>query len=330
MMTLAGRPDGGQVQPISAETLRLHRHPSEITRFWLTLLIVVPAIAGLIAAVFATFGAALLAVAVIIGLSWLVMKLVIASYLGNFVRVSEDNFPEVNQAILDAKAYFQYSKPVDAYVLDGGNYNIFLMPLLRRKVLLINSDILENISSDNEVKWLVARFIGGLVCKHYRFMWLQVVLNSLERLIIFNILLYPYERAVVKSGDQLGLLAVDGDIESALRAMHKFMVGNALVYRVNLVGTVKQQIETEGSFFAWLAKCLSPFPHTSVRVVGLLRHCAQHYPENVRALLTEASPADTQTIARAAGLRPDRALEQGRTNPNFRPRSGGAADVSTR
>ena len=278
------------------------RHPSEQSRFWITLLVIVPVILVAIAAAFSTVATLTVIVAVVavvvIG-TWFSSRLVMARFLGGFVQVSNENFPEVAAAIEEFQTLFGYKGQIDAYVYEDGSFNAFLVPLLRRKVLLLNSEVVAAAKSENEVRWVVARFIGSLASKHYRFLWLQVVLTSIEKLFIFNMLLYPYERAVVQSGDQLGLHAIGGDVESAIRASYRMMVGGQLGERVNLAGVLGQHGALDGSFFGWLARCLSPFPHQTTRIVNLLRFANERYPLQLQQALADKDEQTLRLVARS-------------------------------
>ena len=278
------------------------RHPSESSRFLLTMFVIVPVILIIVVASFATFGALLLAVVPILFSVWFVTRMMMAHYLGNTVRVSEENFPEIHAAVEEYKDLFGFDRPVDVYVYGESSFNALLVPLLRRKVILINSDAVAK-GSENEVRWMVARFIGGLASKHYRYMWLQVVLASIEKLAMLNILLYPYERAVVLSGDQMGLFAIDGDIDSAVAASNKMLAGGELSDRVALKGVLRQDREIQGSFFAWLVRAFSPFPHTTNRVANMLRFAAERYPARMQAYLADRDPVTVELVQQATGGR---------------------------
>lgn len=287
---------------MTKEELNSLRHPTEVSRFWITLIVIVPVLIAAVGFTLVSLGGLLIPLGFIIFLIWIVTKLLSAQFLGNSIQVSADNFPAIAEALNEFQEKFGYKGQIDAYVYEEGTYNALLVPLLRRKLLLLNSDIIDNAESDNEVRWIVARFVGSLASKHYRFLWLQAVVGSIEKLLVFNLLMYPYERAVVKSGDQLGLYAIDGDIESAIRASHKLMVGGPLGGRINLAGVLRQHGLISGSFFGWLAKCVSPFPHLTTRIVNLLRFSGEHYPDQLRALLANANSDTKSLVQQAAGL----------------------------
>ncbi len=279
--------------------LKALRHPSEGSRFWITLIVVVPILVAAIILVFASLGTALLGVAAIVFALWVSMKILTARLLGGTVKVSPENFPEIDAAVCEYKELFGHPGKIDVYVYDGQSFNAILMPLLRRKYILIHSDVISETASKNEVRWIVARFIGSLASKHYRFSWLQAIISSIEKIMIFNILLYPYERAVIKSGDQLGLFAINGDIESAVRVSHRLMIGGALGDRVSLTGVLRQHEAISRSFFGWLAKCLSPFPHTTARIANLLRVAGERYPLQLQAMLASKDEAMLALVQRA-------------------------------
>ena len=277
-------------------------HPSEGSRFWISMFVVVPALIAAILVVFASFGIALISVLAIIFFIWLVTEIIAANFLGDSVKISSDNFPEINDAVEECKELFRYRGQIDVYIYENSGFNALVLPLMRRKFILINSDVIEKAQSSNEVRWLIARFIGALASKHYRFAWLQAVIGSIEKIMVLNVLLYPYERAVAKSGDQLGLYAINGDIESAVGGLQKMMVGGSLGGRVNLSGVLRQQEAIGGTVFGWLARCLSPFPHTTSRVQNLLRFSAERYPLQLQTMLAGKDETTLTLVRRATGL----------------------------
>ena len=183
------------------------------------------------------------------------------------------------QAVLDAKKELSYSGAVDVFVYAESEINAFLLSLFRRKLVLIPAGAVSQrwVATDNEVKWLIARFIGALKSKHHRINFLRVLIDSSEKLLFLNLLFYPYERATQYSGDQIGL-AVTRDLSAALRMTTKFFDGKDVVDRVNLRGLLTQADEIHGSFFALLARLFSPFPHLADRYLNLLDFARSRYP----------------------------------------------------
>ncbi|MFK7870233.1 MAG: hypothetical protein AB8B58_13460 [Roseobacter sp.] len=256
---------------LSRQEFNALRHPSESFRFTLTLFVLVPVVLLASAIVIATFGIALLSIPVVLGTVWFGLRIFAASHLNNSIECSDRNFPEVVRAINDAKAYFDYDGEVLAFIVDDGGYNASLVTLLRRKYLMIHADMVKDPTSEEQLRFVVGRFVGALATKKYRFMWLQTLLSSVEKLMIFNLLLYPYERATQLSGDQMGLAMINGNLDAALNAMMRLTVGNELSKRVSIEGFVEQGQRHGSGFFAWLVRALSTFPHQTKRVENLIQ-----------------------------------------------------------
>ena len=223
---------------------------------------------------------------------WFSLRLYAASFMNNTGLVTAESFPEAHQAIEEAKAYFGFDRKIEAYVYQDGNYNASLMPMLNIKVLLLNSELMRRENNTNEVRFIVGRFVGAMASKHYRFMWLQAFLDGVEKLAVFNILLYPYERALKLSGDRLGLAMIDGDIHVAVHAMMKLVVGTDIADQVNVSAFLQQGKQQDGRFFRWLGKAFSTFPHHTTRVAELIAFAEQKYPNHANTLRTTVRAAE--------------------------------------
>jgi Zn-dependent protease with chaperone function len=129
-----------------------------------------------------------------------------------------------------------------------------------------------------QLRWIIARFVGALKAKHSRLQFLRILVESIEKVKIFNIFLLPYERATQYSGDQIGL-AVCGDLNQVMIAFQKFMVGNKLSEKVDFRGILDQSRDIQGSFFALLALLPSTHPHTVTRFLNLLSFAKWRYPK---------------------------------------------------
>lgn len=270
---------------ISKDEFQSLRHPSETPRFYLTMFVLIPlgfVIAGLTVA---TFGAILLLAPVILFILWFGLRVRVALWMNNMVHVSEESFPKAQRAIHEAKELFGYDQKVEAYVFQEGSYNSSLLPLLNTKVLLLNSEIMKGGNSEDELRFLIGRFIGALAAKHYRFGWLQFFINGVEKLFIFNLLLYPFERATILSGDRMGLRMINGEASVAVFSMVKLAVGSEVAHNVDVRAYVAQGLQYNGSFFSWISRAFSRFPHHCRRVSELIDFARGRYPEKVPAAI---------------------------------------------
>lgn len=262
--------------------------------------------------VFSGFGfplfSIIFAVAFIYFIVWFATSMFVAWHMNNAVKVSHDSFPEVQSFIDEAKSRFNYPGKIDAYVKQSSEFDISIALLLRKRAIIIPSELLEDIQARQDVRFLVGRFIGALASRHYRFLWVEILLTSIESLLIYNFLLYPYERAVQYTGDQLGLYFVDGDLDTASQVMLKFMVGRNVARQVNFKSVVEQESDTRSSFFVWLVRIMSPFPHLTSRLTNLVKFGHQHFPQETKAFLLKQN--SSHQVANVLGLANVKAYER--------------------
>lgn len=162
-----------------------------------------------------------------------------------------------------------------------------MMVFFTRRYIMLNSETVADAEFRKEVDFLIGRFVGASAARHHRFMWFEIILSRLESLVIFNLLLMPYERAAQYSGDQMGLHFIDGDLKTAMSAMVKLMVGREVADQVNITAVLNQERDARGSFFVWFARALSRFPHTTSRMVNLLRYGQEAYPQQTSSFLSD-------------------------------------------
>ncbi len=273
---------------LAKDELHKLRHPSETSRFYLTMFVLVPLGFVVATLTIATFGTILLLAPIILFIIWFFLRVTVASWMNNLIQVSDNSFPIAQRAIREAKDRFGYKGKVEAYVFEEGSYNAKILPLLGTKFLLLHSELMKKENSEDELRFIIGRFIGAAAAKHYRFGWLQFFISSIERLFIFNLLLYPFERATKLSGDRMGLYMIDGDVSVAVISMVKMTIGSDLAYQVNIRAYVAQGLQYNGSFFSWFARAFSPFPHHCKRVSELIDFAKERYPEKVPTALDVA------------------------------------------
>src|SRR5262249_6224691 len=228
-----------------------YAHPLYRRRFHLALvfaIILFPLIAiGLIA------GTVFLVVPLFAFLLWFGMRVTFAHLIGNTVLVSDVNYPRVNALAEELKAKLGYEKRIYIFVYEQGTFNAAMRYFFFRRAIFLNSEMLEAGVSDNEIRWIVGRFVGYLRARRQSGV-LGWVIRAAQHLLIFNLFLLPYERAMVYTGDRLAVAAMDGDISSAISALQKLFVGRELGYSLNPEGIVEQQRAMKGSFFGFMAR----------------------------------------------------------------------------
>jgi hypothetical protein len=261
---------------ITDEVFLSLKHPLQPSRFALALfsaLILFPLIAaGLVA------GTVVLIVPVFAFLLWMGGRTLFASFMGNSILVSELNYPRIHRIGEDVKAAIGYKKKVNIFVYEQGNFNAFLMKFFfYRRAVFLNSELLEAGVTDDELRWLIGRFIGYLRARRQAGFWGWTI-RAAQHLLVFNLFLLPYERALVYTGDRIALAVITGDISIAISVMQKLFVGRQLGYSVNPNGMVDQHRLVKGSIFALFARLFKAFPHMTARYVDLIGFAKERFP----------------------------------------------------
>jgi len=252
-------------------------HPWEKSRYWLAVVTVVPIT---LIYIIATVGIGLLIVPIILFFAWVSVQIARAHLLGSCAEVSPDNFPEVHELLKQICRGLNYPKKVEAYVFQDGDVNAFLIRYFRTRIIMLPHELLVDMLDEpksTQLVWILSRAVGHLKAKHLRLNWLNILIESIENLQILNMLLRPWERATQYSGDRIGL-AVCRDLDAAILAMNKLMLGNELAKKTTLIGAIKQRQRISGSFFGWLAESLSTHPHLTKRIVSLINWSRSYDP----------------------------------------------------
>ncbi len=252
-------------------------HPREMPRFLLALLFVVPVSLVLLLVTLATNGALVGAVLLLAFLVWLGFEISYALLIGNWILVSEHNYPRVNELLKEVKETIGVPNRIDIIVFQRGEFNALFRMLFARRAIFMNSEMLSDGVSDDEIRWLIGRFVGRIRAKR-RMGPLRYLVSIVEQLLIFNLFIFPYERATAYTGDRVGLAAIKGDISAATSAMNKLMVGRELGYSVNPAGVMRQYRRVKGSLFGFLARLGDPLPHMLARYVDLVAFSEKKYP----------------------------------------------------
>lgn len=286
-------------QVLTKEAFRSFKHPLYNRRFALALffaLLLFPLIgAGLVA------GTIVLVVPLFAFLIWMSGRVLYATFLGHSILVSELNYARIHHIGEDLRARIGYPKKVDIFVYEQGHFNAYLYKFFfYRRAVFLNSELLEAGVTDDELRWLIGRFVGYLRTRRESGFWGWTI-RAAQHLLVFNFFILPYERAMVYTGDRVALGVIAGDISSAVSAMQKIFVGRQLGYSVNPSGIVAQHRMVKGSLFAWLARIPIAYPHMTARYVDLIGFAKRSYPEQFQRF-DAANPGLPEDLERLTAL----------------------------
>lgn len=272
--------------------LRRLRHPKERSRFLLAQLVCWPLALLATGLAALTYGGALLVFGMVVLAIWFGLQIAKANLLGHAVRADEATFPWIMRFVDEARARLGVRQPVEVFVFEDGSIQAYLAKFFRTQIVVLTSGMVgrpDDAATRRQVEYVLARFVGAIAAKHTRTTFLRVLVDRLERAWVFNLLLWPYERAVQYSGDRIGL-ALTGDLEAAVHALQRTMVGDELG-RALAPATLERQAREVDGVFGTLARLVSPFPHMVHRVRSLLAFAAVELPEQHRLLTGESGAA---------------------------------------
>lgn len=290
------------IERIDDRAFYSYAHPKRRRRFYLALVfatLLFPLIAALLVA-----GTVFLIVPFVALLLWMSMRVYFARMMGNAVLVGELNYPRIHAITGEMQQRLGYLKRVDVFVYEEGQFNASLLQFFFRRAVLLNSEIVEKGVSDDEVRWLVGRFVGYLRARQQAgaLGWL---IRAAQHLMVFNLFLLPYERSMVSTGDRLAVAAINGDVSSAISALQKLFVGRKLGYSLNPEGMLAQQRLLKGTFFGFLARLYTAFPHLTARYVDVMAFAKIYFPDHYAKFLA-ANPAMPDDLLQLADLRDTR------------------------
>ncbi len=271
---------------MNREEFKQYVHPRERSRFILALVFSIPLLLGAVVLVLASYGLLLLIIGFVILFVWILYEIFYANFVANAIRVSESNYPRLQSLLVEMKQQIGTNKKVDMFVYQQGEFNAYFKRFFRRRAIFLNSELLEQGVSDDELRWLISRFLGRIRSRELTHM-LGWIISFAKKLIIFNLFLMPYERATAYTGDRVALACISGDISVAVSVMNKLLVGRALGYSVNPAGIVEQNRDVKGNFFAFLARLMSDLPHTITRYVDMIGFANKKFPDEFQKFVAE-------------------------------------------
>ncbi len=250
-------------------------HPYLRRRFYLALVfaaVLFPLIALLLAV-----GTVFLVVPLFALLIFLSARTFFATLMGNAVLVSPANYPRIDTLVENLKRSIGYEKRVYVFVFENPSFNAFMAFLFFRRAVFLDSELLQQGVSDEELAWIIGRFVGYLRARREAGV-LGWAIRATLYFPFFNLFSLSYERTLVYTGDRIAMTAIDGDVSSCISAMQKLLVGRELGYSINPQGIIDQQRRLKGTFFGFLSRLTTAYPHLTARYVDAILFARAFFP----------------------------------------------------
>ncbi len=232
-------------------------NPKERVYFAISLAV---SLAIYLALVISVVGVAYLVGAAAVGL--VLHGLFIGAVRGNGVRVSPEQFPEVDRLAREIAAQMGIAPVPAVYVLQaGGLLNAFATRFLKRDFIVIYSDVLELAyeKGEAELAFVLAHELAHVKRRHL--VWQPLLAPS--SLIPF--LGSAYSRACEHTCDRFAAYCRP---DGAVGGLLILAAGKRLCRQVNATA-FREQAATERGFWVWLAEVVSSHPHLSRRLAAV-------------------------------------------------------------
>lgn len=256
--------------PVEVENLRDASERSSGILLWIFASPLILAFAG-----YAIITLGLLPLVMVIS-AYIVEILALAHFKLNAVRVSAEQFPELDAAADNFAQRLGIARP-DVYVIQENMLNAFATVLAGRRVIVLYSGIVDSIlrnGGDEELAFVLGHEFGHIAAGHLSF-W-----HRLQQLGSWFIWVgYWHRRRMEITCDRIGL-ALIGRRETAFRALAHLTVGSVLASRVNEEALLRQLHEHQDELSVGWTVLHSLYPGNLYRLTELRRGAAEFLAGN--------------------------------------------------
>ncbi len=196
----------------------------------------------------------------------------IAYIRSNAVKLTENQFPDVHQKVMELSRKMEIVKIPDVYIMESAGFlNAFATRFFGRNFVILYSSIFElnEENREEELAFVIAHELAHLKRNHV-----------LKQLFILPALWTPflgdaYSRAAEFTCDRMAV-AYTGNAAAGVQALVTLAVGKKLSYNVNVKDYIYES-EKERGFFIWLSQMISTHPPTPTRIKEI--EYFQTYPQ---------------------------------------------------
>ncbi len=199
---------------------------------------------------------------------YVVMGFFIGNIKGTSVKLNEEQFPEIYAIVKEQSLAIGLKEIPEVYVTEG-NFNAFVTKFLRKKFLMLFSQVIETGSRGN---YDVLRFVIGHELGHIKRKHLSSQLWFLPSVFI-PFLNMAYSRGREYTCDRIGHhFSSDGAMEGILI----LAAGKEIYTKINVKNYLEQS-QSEGSFWVWFSEKFSTHPYAFKRLNAVKRYAEKGY-----------------------------------------------------
>lgn len=180
---------------------------------------------------------------------------------GNGVRVSEQQFPDIYERVVDLSGKMELKTVPDVFVIHSeGAFNAFATRFFGRNMVVIYSEVFElaREQAGQELDFIIAHELAHIKRRH---IWKSILVLPAA---FVPFLSQAYSRACEYTCDRKAAFYIQ-DGPAAKRALTILSIGKGLYKEVNNVAYL-EQIHSESNVAVWFAELLSTHPLLPKRI----------------------------------------------------------------
>lgn len=240
------------------------RHPKESVYFTLGAIVGGIAWLGLIWLAFLFIWLAIPAAIAI----WIANQFFKAKLLGNSVRVSKEQYPEIFEIVEKQARLLNLKNIPDVFIVNSqGAINALAIKFLKDKYVILFSELVDLLlahGSMEELSSIIGHEIGHHAAGHTA-LWKQFLLKPAMFLPFFGA---AYSRACELTADRIGMYLC-GDKDAACRGLIALACGSKFLSPKTNIKAFKEQERLLPSLFAFFHDLYSSHPRITKRVLAL-------------------------------------------------------------
>lgn len=235
------------------------RVPYEITTLFVTVIIVVL----LMVLLAIPFNPVLILGILIFGLIMIIVQQGI--FLGNSVKVSQNQFPEIYHIAIQAEEKLQLPIRPNIYIVQDPTLNAFTIGFGRWHSVVLHSALVSALSKE-ELLFTIGHEMGHIKASH---VLLSSIIRPFGNFIPLSDLIFGFWwRKAELTADRAGAIVVP-NISSAISGFAKLAIGQDLFEKLDVISFINQDKEVEKRFADRSGEMLASHPYLTKRIQRL-------------------------------------------------------------
>ena len=207
-----------------------------------------------------------------------------AHLLGRAAQVTPDTFPVLSAAISEVRQQLGYLRPADVFVSATAR-RALLTSTFGPHVLVIRGDLAADLSKPGnraQLDFTLATFFGRLKARSLAWPPARVAIDVLRLSCVLNVLVAPWDRAIVYTGDQVAA-ACCGSLDESVIALSRLLATPDCAGSADVTGLLRQAASVRRRRLRRLPLLYARSPRLTDRYLNLLSFAGHAAPQEARA-----------------------------------------------